>query len=166
MYKNLSDIKKRLWSKVVVLKAFFPRRLLCLIAGNSFFQNTCFFVSLVASILSSIDMVFFRRALADMNCLYAMYLTDISISKEHVQSYIWVVPSLFHEAFCSDLVFLRVMCFFETSIYSNPFFQRYWVNSQFQLQPSIDEQHMQPNVLSSLLYFYGTGIVVRRCHSY
>ena len=66
--------------------------LLCLIAGNSFFQSIgflCFFICGHPS-----DTVFFRRALAALNCLYAMYLTDSSISgefaisKEHLQPYI------------------------------------------------------------------------------
>ena len=38
--------KKRLRSKVVAPKRiFFPRRFLCLIAGNSFFRVQCFFIS-------------------------------------------------------------------------------------------------------------------------
>ena len=48
-----------------------------------------------------------------------------------------MVLSLFQEAVCNDLVFSRVLYFFETSTCSHPFFQRYWVNSQFQLQPFI-----------------------------
>ena len=74
---NLSEIvahKKKLSSNVVAL--------LCLIAGNSFFQSTvfCCFTKVVAAIHSSMDTVFFRRALATMNCKYTMYLTDISVS--------------------------------------------------------------------------------------
>ena len=67
------------------------------------------------------DMVFFRGALAVMNYVYTMYLTDIlflrriAISKEHLEPYICVVLSLFQEASCSNLVFSRALCFFETS---------------------------------------------------
>ena len=39
--------------------------------------------------------------------------------------------------FFSDLVFLRMLCYFETSTYSHPYFQSYWVNSSIQLYPSI-----------------------------
>ena len=48
-----------------------------------------------------------------------------------------MVPSLYQEEICSDLVFLRVLCFFSRSTCSHPFFHRYWVNLQVQLQPSI-----------------------------
>ena len=68
---------------------------------------------------------------------WSFYLRYTVISKEHLQPYVWVVPSLFQEAVCNDLVFSRVLCFFEKSTCSHFFFQRYWVNSQFQLQPSV-----------------------------
>ena len=52
-------------------------------AGNSFFQTTVFlyFTEEVAANLSSMDMgtIFLRRALATINCIYTMYLIDISI---------------------------------------------------------------------------------------
>ena len=71
MHKNFSEIathEKRLCSKAVVLKnTFFPWALLCLVAGNSFFR------------VQSMDTIFFTGALAAMNCVYTMYLTDISI---------------------------------------------------------------------------------------
>ena len=47
------------------------------------------------------------------------------------------MSSFFQEATYRDLVFSRILCFFETSTWSHPFFQRYWVNSRFQLQPFI-----------------------------
>ena len=111
-YKYLSEIaafKKRLWSKVVVPKKhLFSCRLMCLIAWSSFFQSRVFlyFTKVVVAIHSSMDTAFFRRALATIICVYTMYLTDISIyryfyyrhiviSKEHLQPYIWNVPSLF-----------------------------------------------------------------------
>ena len=45
-----------------------------------------------------------------------MYFTDISIfiSKEYLQPYISVEPSLSQDATCSDQVFLRVLCLFLT----------------------------------------------------
>ena len=53
-------------------------RLLQLIAGNSFFQRTVllYFTKVVAADYFSIDMdtVFLRKALATINCMYAMYL--------------------------------------------------------------------------------------------
>ena len=42
---------------------------------------------------------------------------------EHLQPYIWVVPSLFQEATCTDLVFSRVLCFFEISTRIIPVFK-------------------------------------------
>ena len=71
----------KLWSKVAIPKTiFFPRRLLYSITGTSFFQSSFpFFTKVVAVIHSSIDTVFFRRALAAMTFVYTLYLTDISI---------------------------------------------------------------------------------------
>ena len=43
------------------------------------------------------------------------------VLKEHLQPYIWVTPSLFNEATCSNLVFSRVPCFFEISNSRHPF---------------------------------------------
>ena len=70
MYKNLSEIeihKKRVWSKVVA-----PKK-------TVFFQGTVFlyFTKVAVAIHSSMDTVFFRRALAVINCVYTMYLTGI-----------------------------------------------------------------------------------------
>ena len=78
MYKNLRDIaahKKGLWSKVVVSKKFFfSCRLLRFVAGIVLFL---YFKKVVAAIHSSMDTVLFRRALAAMNCVHTIYLTDI-----------------------------------------------------------------------------------------
>ena len=52
--------------------------------------------------------------------------------------------------------------FFETSTCSHPFFRRYEVNLQFQLQPLI--QQLQSRILSSLFCFCRTGFVARRYH--
>ena len=59
-----------------------------------------------------------------------------------------MVPSLFQDATCSDLVFSRVLCFFEISTCNHPCFQEYGVNSPFQLQipfikwPSLQTLHV------------------------
>ena len=44
------------------------------------------------------------------------------ILEEHLQSYIWVGLSLFQKASCTDL-FLRILCFFETSTCRHTFFK-------------------------------------------
>ena len=148
MYKNLSETaahKKSLWSKLIVpKKTFFPCRLLCLIVGNSFFRVQYFLFH-----ESSCGHPFFKGygILQKGICTNELriynvfekyfYLSCVIVSKEHLQSCIWVAPSLFQEATCSDLVFWRALCFFETSSGSHLFFQRHWVNSQFQLQSSI-----------------------------
>ena len=69
-------------SRVVVpKKTFFPCRLLYLISRNSFFQSTEFlyFTKVPTANHSSMDTVFFRRAIANINFIYTAYLTDISI---------------------------------------------------------------------------------------
>ena len=54
---------------------------------------------------------YFKEALAFKE---ALHRSSIVISKKHLR-YIWVVPSLFQEVTCSDLVFSRVLCFLKTS---------------------------------------------------
>ena len=44
-----------------------------------------YFTKVAAAIHSSIDMVFFRRTLAGMNCVYAMYLTTNTPRVFHVE---------------------------------------------------------------------------------
>ena len=63
------------------------------------------------------DTVFSRRVLAAMNCLLICNVFDrlfrlrrIFISKEHMQPYIWVVPSLFQEIFYSEAYYLQGYC--------------------------------------------------------
>ena len=85
-----------------------------------------------------------------------------------------MVPSLFQEATCSDLVFSRALSFFEKSIGNRLCFQRYWVtlppvavihstNGPF----SIIKEQLQPHILSKLLCFFRTGgVVARRYHGY
>ena len=134
MCKNLSEIaahKKGLWSEVVVPKKHFFFVVYC----N---RREMFFPEYSVSLFHESGYgycIYFRRALAAMNCVYTMSLTDIS--KEHLQPYTWVVPLLFQEATCSDLIFSRVLCFFEISTCNHRCFQGYWVNSPFQLQSSI-----------------------------
>ena len=53
-----------------------------------------------------------------------IYLKRIFISKEHLQPYIWAVPSFIQEATCSDLIFLPVLFFFKLA-----FAVIHWVNS-------------------------------------
>ena len=85
-----------------------------------------------------------------------------------------MVPPLFQGATCRDLVFSRVLSFFEKSTCNRLSFQRYRVN----LPPvaaihstngpfSIIKEQLQPQVLSNLLYFFRTGgVVARRYHIY
>ena len=138
MHKNVSEIaaqKKRLRSKEVVPKTFFSFRLLCLISGNSFFQSAVFlcFFSCGHRSLNGYG-VFWKSTCSYELPIYNVFdryfhLRLIVISKEHLQPYIWVVPSLFQEVFPSDLVFSSLLCFFEASTCNHPFFERYWVNS-------------------------------------
>ena len=53
--------------------------LLLLVADNSFFQGAMFlyFAKVAAAIHSSMDRVFFKRALAARNCVYTIYLKGI-----------------------------------------------------------------------------------------
>ena len=57
--------------------------------------------------------------------------------KVALQPYISVVSSFFQEATGIDLASSIVLCFFQTSTYSHPFFHRYWVIWRHHLQPSI-----------------------------
>ena len=123
------------------IKLFLPNTIF-----HSFFQGTVFlyFTKLVAAIHCSMDTVFIsERTCSHELCIYNafdryFYLRRIATSKEDLQPYIWVVPSLFQEGTFSDLVFSRVPSFFEISICNRLCFQRYWVNSlQLHSLPSI-----------------------------
>ena len=102
-----------------------------------------YFTKVVVIIRSLMNNVFNLEEHLQPWIVYIQYIwqiflfKDIVISKEHLQPYIWMVPSLFQKATCSDLRFSRVLCFFEISTCNHPCFQRYWINSPFQLQPSI-----------------------------
>ena len=83
MYENLKEIaahKKRVWSKVVVPEKLFSLVGYCVESqGSNFFQGTVFLylMKVAAAIHFSMDTVFFRTALAAINCVYTMYLTGI-----------------------------------------------------------------------------------------
>ena len=102
-----------------------------------------------------------------MNCLYIMYLTDISISIVISKERLSVIFDWYHHQrpFCSDLVFSRVLSFFEISTCSHPIFQRQLICNSSCSLPFDEQQNkrtMQPNILSNLLYFCRTRIVARR----
>ena len=103
---------------------------------DNFFQGTVFlcFTKLVAAINSWTDTLFIsEQHLQPWLCIYNVfdryfYLRRIVTSKDHMQPYIWVITPLFQEATCRDLVFSRVLSFFEISTCSRLCFQRYRVN--------------------------------------
>ena len=127
MYKNLSEIiSKDSWqmtviqNRVVVLEKHF----FLVVNRREYFFRAQYFRKVVAVNHSSIDTLFLRRALATINCIYKMnltvYLRRIFISKEHLQPCIWVAPSFFQEASCSDLVWYCVS--FKQALAVIPFF--------------------------------------------
>ena len=132
MYKNLSEIVSKdscqmtvVQSTVVILQNHF----FLVVSHREHFFRAQYYAKVVAVNHSSIDTLFLRRALATTNCIYKMNLTvclrRIFISKEHLQSYIWVAPSFFQEASCSNLVLSTVLYFKEilTIIITTPWFQ-------------------------------------------
>ena len=149
---------------------------------DHFFQGTMFlcFTKLVVAIHSLTDTLFIsEQHLQPRLCIDNVfgsyfYLRRIVTSREHMQPYIWVVPPLFREVTRRDLVFLRVLSFFEISTCNRVCFQRYRVhllplpaihsaNGPF----SIITEQFQPQILSNLLYFFRTGgVAARRYHSY
>ena len=100
--------------KQLFLKTFFLCSLLCLITENSFFSIVQYF----SIFFSSMNTVFILEEhlqpwINYIKCIWQIfYLRHIVISKEHLQSDIWIVPSLFQDATCGDLVFSSVLCFF------------------------------------------------------
>ena len=143
--------------------------------NDNFFQGAVFlcFTKLVAAIHSLTDSVFIsEQHLQQLLCIYNVFdryfcLRCIVTSKEHLQPHVWVVPPLFQEATCKDLVFSRVLSFFERSNCNRLCFQRYRVhqspvaaihstNGPF----SIIKEQLQPQILSHLLYFFRTGGVL------
>ena len=103
---------------------------------DNFFQGIVFlcFTKLVAVIHSLTDTVFIpEQHLQPWLCICNafdryFYLRRIVTSKEHMQSYIWMLPPLFQEATCRDVVFSRVLSFLEISTFNRLYFQRYKVN--------------------------------------
>ena len=85
MHKSLSVMaaqEKGLWTELVVPKNIFLCSLLYIIAGNSFISE--YSISLLHGSSCGHPFLFgyciyFRRALADVNYVYAMNLKDISI---------------------------------------------------------------------------------------
>ena len=98
--------------------------------------------------------IYFTTALAAMSCVFTkyfdryFYLWFIVISKEHLQSFIWVVPLLFQEVICSDLVFSRVLSFFEMSTCNRLCFQVELIRLQLQL-----------SILRMTLFYYKRAVV-------
>ena len=105
------------------------------------FFRAQYFTKVVAANHSSTDMLFLRRALATINCIYKMNLTD------HFKAFFY-----FKEA--RPAIYLSCTIIFSggqlqwSSIFNGTVFllnkymqsslsQRYWVNSQVQLKPSI-----------------------------
>ena len=78
--------------------------------------------------------IYFSTAHAATICAYTVFW-QIFLFKSYCNfkgahaPYIWVVALLFKEATCRDLVFSRVLSFFEISTCNCLCFQRYWVNS-------------------------------------
>ena len=117
--QKLSEIiSKDLWQKTVIQSrvVVLQKHFFLVVNRREYFLRAQYFTKVVAVNHSSIDTLFLRRALATINCKYKMnltvYLRRIFISKELLQPYIWVAPSFFQEASCSDLVFSTVLCFF------------------------------------------------------
>ena len=103
-----------------------------------------YFTKVVAAIHSLMGTVFIiEEHLQPWNnyiqCIWQIFLLKAyySFTKEHLQPYIWMVPSLFQVATCIDLVFSSVLCLLEISTCNHPCFQEYWVNLPFQLQSPI-----------------------------
>ena len=106
---------------------FFLCRLLCLINHREEFLTSAFlfYESCCGNPLLNVYCIYFRRTFAAMNCVYTLYLIDISFSKEHLQPYIWVVPSFFQKATRSDLVFSMVLYLIETRALTIILFLKY-----------------------------------------
>ena len=126
MYKNLSEIiRKDSWQKTVIQsRVVFQKYFFLVVNCREHFSRALYFTKVVAVNHSSTDTLFFRRALETINCIYKMnltvYLRRIFISKEHLQPCIWVAPSFFQEASCSDLVWYCVS--FKQALAVIPFF--------------------------------------------
>ena len=85
-----------------------------------------YFTKVVAANHSSTDTLFLRRALATINCLYKMILTDLLKADFYFKRALTAIhlrcTIIFQEATCSDLVFSTVMLFFKQALAVIPFF--------------------------------------------
>ena len=124
-------------------------------------ESSCFFSEFSVllfqesswGIHSSMDTVFFRRALAVMNCVYTMYVKG-ALAAIHLSS-----NAIFQKTTCSYLVFSRLLCFFEIRI---PVADIHSINDPF----SIIKEQLQPRILVNLMCFCRTGIAARRVTSF
>ena len=128
MYKILTEIiSKDSWQKTVIQSRLvvLQKHFFLVVNRREHFFRAQYFTKVVAANHSSINTLFLRRAFATINCIYKMnltvYLRRIFISKEHLQPYIWVVPSFFQEATCSDLVFSTVLFLLKKHLQSSLF---------------------------------------------
>ena len=122
--------KKDCNPKYLYLKTFFICSLLCLIAGSSFFQSAVFlnFTKVVVDIRSSVNTVFVLEEQFQPWIAFIRYIWQILLFKTYCNFWRTLAVthlSSTHEATCNDLVFSRVLCFFETNTCNHPFFQRY-----------------------------------------
>ena len=96
-----------LLSKVVAPPKDILCSLLCLIAGNSFFQSTVFLIfKWILYFLEEHLQPWIAYIWCNVFDIY-FYLRRVVISKELLQPYIWVESLIFHETICSDKVFLK-----------------------------------------------------------
>ena len=131
-----------------------------------FFQMFLYFTKLVAAIHSLTVLHLFQNSTCSHElCIHSafdryLYWRRIVTSKEQMQPYIWMVPPLFQEATCLNLVFSRVLSFFEINTCNRLCFRRYRVN----LPPveaihstngsfSIIKEQLQPQILSNYSIF-------------
>ena len=180
MYKNLREIaphKKRLWSRVVVLqKNIFSLQGTVFNSRKELFQSTVFlyFTRVFAAIqpqYGSFSKSTFSHELRTRN-VFDICFTDI-FSNEHLEPYIWVIPSLLQEAICFDLIPSRLLCLLEARLAVIPFVSKVLSYFAFSLAAinsincsvSTIKEQLQPRFLSDLLFFR-TKLVVRRNYSY
>ena len=98
--------------------------------------------------------------------MWQVFLRFVAISKKHLQTYIWMVPSLFQDATYSDLGYCVPL---KQALAVIPFSK---ANSQFHCSHPygdrllfIIKESLQPQILSNLLCFCRAGNVARRYHN-
>ena len=80
MYKNLSEIiSKDSWQKTVIQSRVLvlQKHFFLVVSRREHFFRAQYFTKVAAANHSSIDTLFLRRALATINCIYKMNLTDL-----------------------------------------------------------------------------------------